>query len=64
MVGLALGPYFAGKVADVADSLRAGIFALYLIVPLTLLGLWLGSRKLADLEATRVERARAAGELI
>lgn len=64
MVGLALGPYFAGKVADVADSLRAGIFALYLIVPLTLIGLWLGSRRIADLEATRVERARAAGETI
>ena len=64
MVGLALGPYFAGKVADVADSLRAGVFALYLIVPLTLLGLWLGSRRLADLEATRVERAREAGEAI
>ena len=64
MVGLALGPYFAGKVADVADSLRIGIFALYLIVPLTLLGLWLGSRRIADLEATRVDRARAAGEAI
>lgn len=64
MVGLALGPYFAGKVADVADSLRIGIFALYLIVPLTLLGLWLGSRRIAELEATKVERARAAGEAI
>ncbi|HEY5722131.1 MAG TPA: MFS transporter [Allosphingosinicella sp.] len=64
MVGLALGPYFAGKVADVADSLRAGIFALYLIVPLTLLGLWLGSRRIAELEATRVDRAREAGEAI
>jgi len=64
MVGLALGPYFAGKVADVADSLRVGIFALYLIAPLTLLGLWLGSRRIAELEATRVERARAAGEKI
>ena len=62
MVGLALGPYFAGKVADVADSLRAGIFALYLMVPLTLLGLWLGSRRIAEMEATRVERARAVGE--
>ncbi|HEX8262592.1 MAG TPA: MFS transporter [Allosphingosinicella sp.] len=64
MIGLALGPYFAGKVADVAESLRAGIFALYLIVPLTLLGLWLGSRRIAELEATKVERARAAGELV
>ncbi|HEX6374596.1 MAG TPA: MFS transporter [Allosphingosinicella sp.] len=64
MIGLALGPYCAGKVADVAESLRIGIFALYLIVPLTLLGLWLGSRRIADLEATKVERARAAGEAI
>ncbi|HEX8655577.1 MAG TPA: MFS transporter [Allosphingosinicella sp.] len=64
MVGLALGPYFAGKVADVAESLRAGIFALYLMVPLTLIGLWLGSRRIAELEATKVERARAAGEPI
>jgi MFS family permease len=64
MVGLALGPYFAGKVADIADSLRVGIFALYLIVPFTLLGLWLGSRRLADLEESRVERARAVGEII
>jgi MFS family permease len=64
MVGLALGPYFAGKVADVADSLRTGIFALYLIVPLTLLGLWFGSRRIAELEATKVDRARAAGEAI
>jgi MFS family permease len=64
MIGLALGPYFAGKVADVAESLRAGIFALYLMAPLTLLGLWLGSRRIADLEATKIERARAAGEAI
>jgi MFS family permease len=62
MIGLALGPYFAGKVADVAQSLRAGIFALYLIVPFTLTGLWLGARKLAMLEAGKIERARAVGE--
>ncbi|HYE27009.1 MAG TPA: MFS transporter [Allosphingosinicella sp.] len=64
MVGLALGPYFAGRVADLAGSLRIGIFALYLIVPLTLLGLWLGSRRIEDLEATKVDRARAVGEAI
>ena len=64
MVGLALGPYFAGKVADLTESLRAGIFALYLIVPFTLLGLWLGSRRIAELEATKVDRARAVGEPI
>ena len=64
MVGLALGPYFAGKVADIAGSLRIGIFALYLIVPFTLAGLWWGSRRLGELEASAVDRARAAGEAV
>jgi MFS family permease len=64
MVGLALGPYFAGKMADVTHSLSAGIFWLYVVPPFTLLALWLGSRRIAELEATRVERARAAGEPI
>lgn len=64
MVGLALGPYFAGKMADVTHSLSAGIFWLYVVPPFTLLALWLGARRIADLEATRVERARAAGEPI
>jgi MFS family permease len=64
MVGLALGPYFAGKMSVVAGDLRTGIFWLYLMPPLTLLGLWYGGRRLAELEATKVERARAAGEAI
>ena len=62
MIGLALGPYYAGKIADVAQSLSAGIFALYVVPPFTLLGLWLGGRRIAELEATKVDRARAAGE--
>jgi len=64
MVGLALGPYAAGKVADLAQSLSAGIFALYAVPPLTLAALWIGARRVAELEATKVERARAAGEPI
>ena len=64
MVGLALGPYFSGKVADIAQSLRAGIFALYVIVPFTLTGLWLGARRIAELEASKVDRAREVGEAI
>ncbi|HMG48158.1 MAG TPA: MFS transporter [Allosphingosinicella sp.] len=62
MIGLALGPYFAGKMADVTHSLSAGVFWLYIVPPFTLIALWLGSRRIADLEATKVERARAAGE--
>jgi hypothetical protein len=45
-------------------ELQLGIAALYLMPPLTVLGLWYGGRRLAELEATKVERARAAGEAI
>jgi MFS family permease len=62
MVGLALGPYVAGKMADVTHSLAIGILSLYAVPPFTLLGLWLGSRRLAELEASKEERARLAGE--
>jgi hypothetical protein len=64
MVGLALGPYFAGKMSVLTGSLSTGIFCLYIVPPFTLLGLWLGSRRIAGLEATKIERARAAGEPI
>jgi MFS family permease len=64
MVGLALGPYFAGKMSVVTGGLATGVAALYFMPVLTLAGLWIGSRHLARLEATKVERARAAGEPI
>jgi len=62
MVGLALGPYYAGKMADILGSLSAGVFALYVVPPFTLLALWLGSRRIGAIETSKVERARAAGE--
>jgi len=64
MVGLALGPYFAGKMADVTQSLSAGIFSLYVVPPFTLIALWIASRRIADLEASKIERASAAGESV
>ncbi len=64
MVGLALGPYYAGKMSVLTGDLGTGIFALYVMPPLTLVGLWLGSRRIEELEATKVARARAAGEPI
>ncbi len=64
MVGLALGPYFAGKMSVVTGGLGTGIAALYFMPLLTLTGLWIGARHIAALEATKVERARAAGEPI
>jgi len=60
MVGLALGPYWAGKVAAMTGSLSTGIFALYIVPPLTLIGLWIAARRIAHLEATREERAAEA----
>jgi MFS family permease len=60
MVGLALGPYFAGKVAAITESLATGIFALYVVPPFTLVALWIASRRIAELEATREERAAGA----
>ena len=64
MVGLALGPYFAGKMSMLTGSLGTGIACLFVMPPLTLFGLWLGSRRIAELEASKIERARAAGEPI
>lgn len=62
MVGLALGPYFAGKMADVFESLRIGVFSLFIVPPFTVAALWIAGRRLAELEATKFERARAVGE--
>jgi MFS family permease len=64
MVGLALGPYYAGKMADVFQDLSTGIFALYAIAPFTLLALWLAARRLTAIEAGKIEKAREAGEPI
>jgi MFS family permease len=64
MVGLALGPYFAGQMADVFQSLRIGVFSLFIVPPFTVAALWIAGRRLAEIEATKVERAREAGEPI
>jgi hypothetical protein len=49
--------------ADLAQSLSTGIFALYVAPPFTLFALWWAGRDLAALEATRFARAEAAGEV-
>jgi hypothetical protein len=46
----------------VTGSLSAGIFSLYVVPPFTLIALWIASRHVGALEASKVERARAAGE--
>lgn len=60
MVGLALGPYFAGKVSVISGSLQIGIAALYAMPLFTLTALWIASRRIGELEATREARANEA----
>jgi MFS family permease len=64
LLGLGLGPYFTGAVSKVTGSLGTGVLALLLMAPVTLTCLYLVYRKLPLAEATRVDRARAAGEPI
>ena len=59
LVGLALGPYWAGKVAAMTGDLATGVFALFIVPPFTLIALWIASRRVGELEATREERAAA-----
>lgn len=60
LVGLALGPYYAGKVAAITGDLATGIFALYVVPPFTLVALWIASRRIGELEASREGRAASA----
>lgn len=64
LIGLGLGPYFTGAVSKVTGSLSTGVLALLLMAPLTLTCLFLVYKKLPKAEASRIERARAAGEPI
>jgi MFS family permease len=64
MIGLGLGPYFAGKVATVTGDLGTGVLSLLLAAPVTIVCLYLVYKKLPDAEANRLERAKAAGETL
>jgi hypothetical protein len=59
LVGLALGPYFAGKVAALSGSLATGVLSLYVVPPFTLAALWFASRRIAEVESTKADRAAA-----
>jgi MFS family permease len=60
LVGLALGPYWAGKVAVITGDLATGVFSLFVVAPFTLAALWIASRRIGNLEATLTERAASA----
>jgi MFS family permease len=62
-IGLALGPYTIGRLSVAVGSLRTAMFVALAANALAVLFLFLASRNLVHDEATRLERARAAGEV-
>ncbi len=72
MIGLAMGPYMMGRLSDLfaetgmesAESLQAAIACSLLIFVVTLVFLTLAWRHLPRDEASRLDRARAQGEVI
>jgi MFS family permease len=62
LLGLALGPYLAGRVADLTHSLSTGLLSLLVVVPIALIAGIAAFRMVPAAEASREERARAAGE--
>ena len=64
LIGLAMGPYLAGRVSTLSGSLSTGMLSLLLSVPITLAAGVAAYRLVPAAERTREERARAAGEII
>jgi MFS family permease len=62
MFGLGLGPFLVGLVADKTGSLSQGILTVYWLSPLVWIAMFILVKGLPKAEATRLERARAAGE--
>ena len=61
-VGLALGPYATARLSSLTGSLRIGMLGVLAMAPIALCMLGLAARDVGLAEATRLERARAAGE--
>ena len=64
LLGLALGPYLAGRVSTLTGSLSTGMLSLLLTAPITFAAAVAAYRLVPAAERTREERARAAGEVI
>jgi MFS family permease len=61
-LGLAVGPYFAGRISVLTGSLRLGMLSIFIVSPPALYLLWRASRSLPAAEASKEARAAAAGE--
>ncbi|HZF42712.1 MAG TPA: MFS transporter [Sphingomonadaceae bacterium] len=64
LIGLALGPYIAGRVSLATGDLATGILSLLAAAPISIVAILVLYRMLPAAEASVVERARAAGEPI
>jgi MFS family permease len=64
LLGLALGPYLAGRVSTLTGSLSTGMLAILLSTPITVAAAIAAIRLLPAAEASREARARAAGEAV
>lgn len=65
LIGLALGPYFAGFMSTASGgNLRFGVLSLLAVAPISLILLLLAWRTVPAAEASVIDRARAAGEAI
>ncbi|MFQ3666905.1 MAG: MFS transporter, partial [Sphingomonadaceae bacterium] len=64
IIGLGMGPFIVGKMSEVLGNLGHAILSLYVFAPIILMLLYLLYRSLPAAEASRVERARQAGESV
>lgn len=64
LFGLGLGPWFTGFVSKLTGDLGTGVLALLGMAPFTVTMLFLVFRTLPAAESSRIDRARAAGEVI
>lgn len=62
IIGLGLGPYIVGLTSDVTGDLKFAMTGTLVVMPAILAFVVLGARSLPALEASLLERARAAGE--
>ncbi|AIT06150.1 MFS transporter [Sphingomonas taxi] len=64
LLGLAMGPYLAGRISTLSGSLSVGMLSLLAVVPLTLGCAVAAYRLVPAAEASREARARAVGEVV
>lgn len=62
MIGLGLGPFSVGRLSEAFGALGPALLSLLVLLPVITALLWMVHRKLPAAEASRVERAVAAGE--